>query len=447
MSDPITTLSAPSQERTHHSYSPSTTQTIEVCPVYRSRKDVTHIRSIMGTIAHNVTETGEDDARLSDEDTLNAVECMEFYERRKQIMEEARAREVERIAGLMKLTETKAGYTPDLGPLTIAADVQTPKLTELKETYLAVDAKVFFDLYTDPLTGQVVNERVEATTAGYVDRALISHCGTRAELFDWKFGAWPVEEAEANLQGICYLIGLFRSRSNIQEIIFWFKQPLLDALSSAKFTRAQFDELYLRIQVVVARAREARRLQDFSMARPYVPACNFCANIGVCPKVAAFACTVGSKFHPMEIPADITPSMVHDPKNSSIGLRLSAVLKVWCEAFRRQISDRVIRGDAPIPEGQIIVSMAKREIIDKDKFKEVTLQFITETEYLKTLDPSFTPIEDLIAKNTPRGQKTAQVEAYQAALFESGAVKKGDPFSFLKAVPAKKEKSTQEQNN
>lgn len=420
MSDPLTILSTSSQERTHHSYSPSTTQTLEVCSVFRSRKDVTHIRSIMGTIAHNVTETGEDDARLSDEDTLNAVECMEFYERRKQLMEEARERDL------------KIGSVPEL--------------TEMKETYLAVDAKVFFDLYTDPLTGQVVNERVQATTAGYVDRALISHCGTRAELFDWKFGAWPVEEAETNLQGICYLIGLFRSRPALEEIIFWFKQPLLDALSSAKFTRAQFEELYLRIQVVVARAREARRLQDFSMARPYVPACNFCANIGICPKVAEFACVVGSKFHPMEIPSDITPSMVHDPKNSSIGLRLAAVLKVWCEAFRRQISDRVIRGDAPIPEGQIIVSMSKREIIDKDKFKAVTLQFITEAEYMKTLDPTFTPIEDLIAEKNPRGQKTAQVEAYQAALFESGAVKKGDPFSFLKAVPAKKDKPTQEQN-
>jgi hypothetical protein len=391
----------------------------------------------MGTIAHNVTETGEDDARLSDEDTLNAVECMEFYERRKQLMEEARQREVAKHCAGATILEVVE-----------AAEVIVPKLTELKETYLAVDAKVFFDLYTDPLTGQLVSERVEATTAGYVDRALISHCGTRAELFDWKFGMWPVEEAETNLQGICYLIGLFRSRANLEEVIFWFKQPLLNALSSAKFTRAQFDELYLRVQVVVARAREARRLQDFSMARPMVPACNFCANIGVCPKVAEFACKVGSKFHPMEIPADITPSMVHDAKNSDLGLKLAGVLKVWCEAFRRQVSDRVIRGDAPLPEGQIIVSMSKREILDKEKFKSITLKYITEAEYMATLDPTFTPIEDIISERAPRGQKKTQVEAYQTELLESGAVKKGDPFSFLKAVPAKKDKvTTQEQTN
>jgi hypothetical protein len=168
----------------------------------------------------------------------------------------------------------------------------------------------------------------------------------------------------------------------------------------------------------------------------------------VCPKVAEFACKVGSKFHPMEIPADITPSMVHDAKNSDLGLKLAGVLKVWCEAFRRQVSDRVIRGDAPLPEGQIIVSMSKREILDKEKFKSITLKYITEAEYMATLDPTFTPIEDIISERAPRGQKKTQVEAYQTELLESGAVKKGDPFSFLKAVPAKKDKvTTQEQTN
>lgn len=429
-----------SEERKHHSYSPSTQQTLEACPCYRSRKDVVHIRAIMGTIAHEVTESGEDDARLSDEDTLAAVECIEFYERRKLLMEEARNREVERICIGMAGNDSH----PDIHAE--CANAQVPKLTELKETYLAVDAKVFFDLYTDPLTGELVSEHVTATTAGYVDRALINHDQTRAELFDWKFGMWPVEEAGNNLQGIGYLLGLFRKIPTLQEVHFWFKQPLLNAVSDAKFTRDEADKLYLRIQVVTARAREARRLMDFSMAKPMVPACNFCANIGVCPKVTEFVCQVGSKFHPIEIPADITPSMVHDPKNSDLGLKLAGVVKVWADAFRRQVSDRVIRGDAPIPDGQMIVSMQKREIIDKDKFKEVTLKYITEEEYMKTLDPTFTPIEDIITEKAPRGHKKAQVEAYQTELINSGAVKKGDPFSFLKAVPAKKEKVTQEQN-
>lgn len=430
----------PAEDRKHHSYSPSGQQSYEACPCYLSRKDSVHIRAIMGTIAHNVTETGEDDARLSDEDTLAAVECMEFYEHRKQLMEEARNREVIRLAG----TQYTVADAPPSESLQ-AAQVQVPTLIELKETYLAVDSKVFFDLYTNPLTGELVNERVEATTAGYVDRALISHDQKRAELFDWKFGMWPVEEAGNNLQGIGYILGLFRKIPTLEEVHFWFKQPLLQSVSDAKFTRADAEALYLRIQVVTARAREARRAADFSMAKPMVPACNFCAHIGVCPKVAEFACKVGSKFHPLEIPDDITPSMVHDPKNSDLGLKLAGVLKIWADAYRRQVSDRVIRGDAPIPEGQIIVSMSKREIVDKKKFEEITLKYITEADYRKTLDPSFTPIEDLISERAPRGQKKAQIEAYQTELLESGAVRKGDPFSFLKAVPAKKDKPTQEQ--
>src|SRR6266508_246296 len=75
--------------RTHHPYSPSSLQSLEACPCFKSREN-NHIRSIMGTISHRVVETGQADLRLSDEDAAAAAECIDFYDRRLELARLAR---------------------------------------------------------------------------------------------------------------------------------------------------------------------------------------------------------------------------------------------------------------------------------------------------------------------------------------------------------------------
>lgn len=404
-----------SEQRVHHPYSPSTLQNLEACPCYKGRESK-HERTAAGTLAHKVTETLEDDQKLGDEDAEAAAACIDFYERRKQLMEEARVR------GYFQ-----AGKEKTYSPIADSSKLDFPKLIELRETYLPVDSIEFPD-------------GVLATTAGYVDRALISHDLIRAELFDWKFGMWAVEDAKNNLQGIAYSLGLFKAYPTVQEVTFHFFQPHIELISSAMFKRDQIPALYLRVQVVVARAREARKLGDFSTASPAIPVCNFCAHIGTCPKVTDFACKVGAKFYPLEIPENITPTMVHSPQNTSLGLRLAQVVKIWADAFKTQVTDRVFRGKAEMPAGFGIQSRADREIIDREKFKSVALQYVTEKEYEDCLDIAFGPIESKIGEKSPRGSKAAQIQDFKKRLEETGAVKKGEPYHFLKASSSTKDK-------
>ena len=352
-----------------------------------------HQRATAGTRAHGVVDSGEDDTRLSDDDALAAAECMDFVDMRRRMM-------------------------ADTGNAATAFGV-----TELSEIYLPIDDRKFPDC--------------DSTTAGYVDKVLINHDGTYACLFDWKFGIWPVEAAKDNLQGIAYTLGLFRLFPTLKKIRFFFKQPLLQVVSDHEFSREDIPALYLRVQTVVARAREANDKQDWEMARPAVPACNFCDRLGKCPKVAAFACQVGHKFHPLAVPEEINPTLINSPQGVADGLRLSGVLKIWAEAFRRQASDRIIRGDAPLPPGQKIQTMRKRIVVDEDKIKGVALRFLTSEEYASTFSPTIGDLEDLIKEKAPRGQKEGTVKEFQQALFDAGAVKLGDEFSFLRAIPEK----------
>jgi hypothetical protein len=223
----------------------------------------------------------------------------------------------------------------------------------------------------------------------------------------------------------------------LKKVRFYFKQPLLGVVSDHTFFAEDIPALYLRIQTVVARAREARAKGDFSTAIPAVPVCNFCANLGKCPKVCALAIRVGQKFSPVDVPPDITPSLIQEPEHTALGLRLCAVLKVWTDAFKRQVTDRVLRGECPLPPGNKIQTMSKREIVDQDKLHQAALRYLTEQEWQTTLDTSFGALEDLISEKAPRGQKEASVKEFRQALVDAGAVRMGDEFSFLRAVPVK----------
>jgi len=401
------------EERVHHPYSPSTLQNLEACPSYRGREsDTPHERTTAGTRAHGVVDTGEDDTKLGDDDAVHAADCLDFVARRQTLMEEARQRAVDELATTLWGTRLPEGAELDAQK---NAEGATPVIIELKEIYLPVD-----DI---------------DTTAGYVDRALIDHTRERAELFDWKFGMWAVEKADNNLQGIAYSLGLFHKYPSLKTIQFWFKQPTLDLVTEAIFTREMIPALYLRVQTVVARAREARQREDFATANPVVPACNFCSNLGVCPKVAAFACKIGSKFFPLEMPADVTPTMIMAPAETKLAMRLSQIMAVWSGAFRANVTDRVLRGAAEMPAGYTLQSRSNREVVAPEKFKSLALGFLTQKEYDDiTPVPGFGAVEECIKDRAPRGQKKLAIETFQKSLEESGAVVRSQPYSFLRAV-------------
>lgn len=413
--------------RAHHPFSPSKLQNLEACPCYESAQGALNARCIAGTMAHAVTETGEDEHRLSDDDAAAAAECMDFYHREALLMREARRRAVKELAE-QHWEETHRLLSPDA--CLQWAQVNIPEVIELTESYLPIDGCKF----------TCRGETVEATTAGYVDRAVIDHTGKFAKMFDWKFGMWPVEDAANNLQGIAYCLGLMRLYPELDIIQFFFKQPHINVVSSAKFHRYQLPGLYLRIQVVVARAVEARDNGDWKAANPMTPVCNFCSNLGKCPKVAQIACNVAHKFAPMLVPANVTPTFCDSPENTEAALNLSAVMATWAGAYRTQVTDRVIRRAAPVPPGFTLTSRANREVVSEAKLREVTLRYLTADELAGISSFPFGKAEEIVNDKAPRGQKKLKIEEYQAALIESGAVIKGQPYAFLRAVAKKDNK-------
>lgn len=390
------------EERVHHPYSPSQLQSLEACPCYVGR-DSKHARTIAGTLAHKVVETREDDDRLSDEDAASAASCVDFIETRKKIVQEM-------FPG---------------GPV-----------RELKETYLPIDDLEFEDC--------------KGTTAGFVDNVLLSFNLVYAEMADWKFGYWDVEHAENNLQAVAYMLGLFKLFPALQRIRFFFKLPNINGFSETEINRADFASFYLRIQVIVARAREGRAAAvrgDWSKASPMSPLCSFCGNIGKCEAVASLMINVARKYHAIEVPEDISASKLLNSRDTGAALRLAQLAKAWADGFRSRVHDRVLCGQSDLPEGfHISTNPGRREVADAVKFRAIALQYISEEDYSKVVPvPGFGEIEAAISDITPRGSKEAAVKQFAKDLEASGATVRGDPYSFLKATNSRERTKAEKQ--
>lgn len=373
-----------STERKHHPFSPSQLQALEACPSYQT-VGLYNEKARLGTLQHTAAETGEDNDEFSDEQAAAVSAAILFVNTQRTILEEEAAR------------------------------VNGGKILDLSEVYLPVDA--------------------EETTGGYADSLLISHDRKRAVLTDFKFGQWAAEPAANNLQGIAYSLGAFFKFPTLEEVDVHFFQPALNvAVNSVNWNREDVPEMLLRVKTVVARAKLARSQGTFQTVNPTVPGCLFCANLAVCPAVMSLVLRVGHKFHAVDVPNDITPSVVLDAKNSTMGMRLSSLVSAWAYAFRSLTTDRVLRGAAPVPEGYIIAQSAgKRKILDAGKFKDAALTYLTKEVYDTTVEPQLGKVETAIKDTAPRGMKDNTVKEFKALLLESGAVKAGEKYPCLKA--------------
>lgn len=377
-------------QRSHHIFSPSQLNSLEACPCYEGAQNDNQA-AFLGTLQHEAIERLTDDPRLSDERAFAVADCVTYAESR------------------------AAAY---------------PNSRVLRELYMPVDEEA----YIVEIDGE--NQLVNTTTGGFADVVIISQDETEAEILDWKMGRNMVTGAATNLQGIAYLLGIFRMFPTMKRITVRFILPHLDQKSEHTFTSDEFTDLLLRVKVVVSRARAAREAKDFATARPNVGACMFCANIGRCPAVADLALKIGKKFAPAQIPDELSPTLIHDARQVELGLRLADIVRAWAEAFRRQSTEKSVCDLTFIPDGyKLVHSPGRIKVLDEPGVENIARQFLPPEHHAaleKLRDIPITRIDELISLISRRGEKEATVERFRDALIEAGVVERGEPFPVLR---------------
>jgi hypothetical protein len=355
---------------------------------------------------HDAAEQGLDDPRLSDAQAAAVAQCRDFCDR------------------LAK---------------------SFPGCTVLRESYLPVDDEIVYGpmhevTNVDPDTGLEsvgFTTAFYGTTAGFMDWGLLTADLLHGELVDYKFGAHAVESADNNLQGLSYALGMKKAHPTVEDVTVTFLLPHRDEVDQHTFDMTNPGALLLRVKTVVHRAIEAKRAGDFLTARPSVSACSFCGNLGRCPKVAELALNVGRKYRPIDIPKNLTPSIMMDPKDVGLGLQVAQVLKAWAEAYRAQATQKTILSDDFVPEGYKLVSSVKRHVLPGKarELANMAKEFLPEEQHEMVealFDISLGPLEKLISAAAERGSKEETVKEFGELILEAGAVEEGEPYAYLR---------------
>ncbi len=370
--------------RGHHPTSPSSLQTLEASPCYTSRQNSDNEAAERGTKQHESSDAGEIHEELSDEEAYAVAQTLE-----------ATSEAIRELGG--------------------------DDAVVVKEKYWRVD-----NIEVTDDTGH----RWTGTTGGYADVAVFNKEFTRGICLDWKFGKYSVEPAETNLQGIAYALGMFHEYPTLEEVTVAFYSPHIDDYTQHTFTRADVPAMYLRVKVVVARARETRVqiANDPRVMESYHPrigSCTFCGRIATCPAVVALALNIADKYKPIDgPPPDIRGFALIDPEVASYGIQLGQVVAAWAAEYRARVTSKAVEDERFIPDGYQLSVSYPRKVVDLDAAIQVSEAHLSEEEVKGMLSLPITTVEKAVAAKAPRGQKTTAVEEFAKELEDAGAVEK-----------------------
>lgn len=372
------------EERLHHPFSPSKLSYLEVCPYWTGEQSLNTEASDAGTMQHDAVENEDVHEDLTDKQAEAVQQCIAFAN--------------DRIA-------------------------KYPGCLVIKEDYLPTDDKTLTDEKGQTFKG---------TTGGYCDLCIVSADQKVAEIIDYKFGLWSVEDAERNPQGIAYLLGLLNRFPLLETVNIYFLLPHRGEMTYATFKRSQFDSLRLRVNTIVARAQQAKKDGDSSRANPTVASCLFCGNKGTCKALAGFALELGKKYAPLVIPPQLTPTLMGRSEYATDTMAVAQVLKAWAEAVRTQITNRTIESEDWLPKGYQLRSREDKKVVDWKKILKMARKMGIPREARRAaFSLKMTPLNKAISALAPRGEKKDAVESWTQSLINDGALEKEQPIYFL----------------
>jgi len=371
--------------RAHHPFSPSKLQILEACPKFMGTEG-TNEAAERGTLMHESSEN-LDFSKLTREESDAVRAYLHFISEAKEAM-----------PGCIELTEIRVSIDP------------------------------------------------EETTAGFLDKVLISADETEAHVIDLKTGFGEIEDADNNLQGMAYSIGVMRRYPKLRRVKVSFYMPRQAKKESThEFSAEDLDQSYARIVVIVRRAKRAKFTPGFEMAVPNTGVCRFCAHFDGqngrktrCPKAAALV-TRATKHMPIEVPTIEEMTTSDDPVVLGKVMDFFKFLDEWQKPIKSRILSMARNGCEV--HGYAVSCIPEREILDPRKVHDLAVEELkalgkvgeeADMEVAGAYTLSLSAVESVISDAAPKGAKKQAKEDFRSKLRESGAIQDSTPKVFLK---------------
>lgn len=273
-------------------------------------------------------------------------------------------------------------------------------------------------------------------TFGTADIVMVK--GDRAIIGDAKFGWNPVEDAEKNLQGWAYAIGVMEKFPKVMMVDVVFAQPRLDMVSKARFFRnADLEKMKLRVMAVIARAKD-HQPEDL---RPSEFSCLYCGAKATCTALHKKALIISSKFAPLAEDGELidlyNPSQLATPELRGKAEILRRVLEPWCEKVRKENLRYAVEEGEEIPGFEVKARSGRRTVSDPQITWELVKDRMTPEEFAAVTEVSVAQLLKAYSSKAPRGSKEKLKQEIEDRLTDAGVLQGGDEIRYLQRIKEK----------
>lgn len=264
---------------------------------------------------------------------------------------------------------------------------------------------------------------VAGLTRGTAD--LLAIYPETAHVVDFKFGRWPVDDAEINLQGWAYAVGAF-TRFPVEQVTVHFLMPRLDEATRHTFRRSELPRMIERIETVIARAEEPE-----PQLNPDPKACQYCAAKGRCPALAAKALMIPRNMH-WDLPAELDPAAITSPAAMSKVMQIVPLIESWASEIKARALDMARQGDE-IPGYTLRHRSGKRVVKDLlPAWSILNEEFGVELdEFLPACSVSIGAIEDAVKAKAQKGEGANLLRQLNTRFAQEGIVTTAPDIEYL----------------
>lgn len=239
---------------------------------------------------------------------------------------------------------------------------------------------------------------------GTVDRVIIT--GKHVDIVDFKFGRGAIDDADINIQGQAYLLGVMDKYPELETATVHFIIPRRDEVLTHDYTRADMEDIRLRIDLIVARATHFE-----PELKPNTEACRYCKHKLTCTALSDKLLPIAKKYDKavgdfeLKIWSSYSPAEIEDPDMLGKMLNVSQVVDRWGEAVKRQALKLAIEEGLEIPGYDLHFRNASLKIKNGQDAYDALEHLLTAEEFMEVCSVSITALSKVYAGKLPHGEK------------------------------------------
>jgi len=256
---------------------------------------------------------------------------------------------------------------------------------------------------------------------GTVDRVIIR--GTHVDLVDFKFGVGEIDDADVNIQGRAYLLGVMDKFPELQTATVHFIIPRRDEVLTHNYSREEMEDIRLRINLIVSRAE----LED-AEAIPNTEGCKYCKHKLSCPALSDKMLPLAKKYSAsvddfeMSLWGSYSPAEINDPAVLSKMLNVASVVDKWQAAAKKQATKLAVEDGEEIPGYDLHYRTASLKIDDTQGAYDAVEHLLSPDEFMDACDVSLPKLAKKYAEKLGRGEKKTARGTIEQSLEESGVL-------------------------